>query len=185
MHRGNSNLRGKRFFQDVLSSSRTLIYLDLECCNLNEYVGQLFLILLTKYPVKLEEICLEKNPAMLENTRQLISECLSLKSRRNSVSSEQLLTDRLSVRDNDGTSTDETINERIEPVKLKKKKKKNPVKEPVKIVATREEIKSVGFIPIKNPAEANRGIEEEIEELLPVEIQPYGTVGPTLYWNRI
>lgn len=183
MHRGNFNLH-EIVFENDFSSSRTLTHLDLECCNLNEYVGQLFLTLLTKYPVRLEEIYLEKNPAIAENTRQLISECLSLKSRRNSAASEQLITDRLTIHENDATSTDETISEQVEPIKLKKKKMtKNIVREPAKVIEAREETRAVSFIPIKNPAEANR--EEEIEELLPVEIQPYGTVGPAVYWNRV
>ena len=159
----------------------------MECCNLSEYVGQLFLTLLTKYPVKLEEIYLEKNSAMLDSTRQLISECLSLKSRRNSDSSEQhVLVDRLSLHDNASTTTDETISERIEPTKLKKKKKKqqqSTVQPPTKIINTKEEMKSVTFIPIKHRQEENR--EEEIEELHPVEIEPYGTVGRLVYWNRV
>lgn len=162
--------------------SRTLTSLDLECCNLSEYVGQLFLTLFTKYPVKLEEIYLEKNPAMLEKTRQLIDECLSLKSRRNSDSSEPFLLDRLSLHDNDSTTTDETISERAKP--KKKKKKPTTIQQPTKIITNaKEELKSVTFIPIKHPDEEN--CEEEIEELQPIEIEPYGTVGPTLYWNRV
>ncbi len=161
--------------------SRTLTYLDLEYCNLTEYVGQLFLTLFTKYPVKLEEICLEKNSGILDSTRQLISECLQLKSRQNSISSEQPLLDRLSI-DEDSTSTDGTISERIEPVKLRKKKKKHPIKESPPKVNIKQEIKSVSFNPIKKPEVEQ---EEDIEELLPIDIEPYGTVGRTLYWNRI
>jgi hypothetical protein len=162
--------------------SRTLTSLDLECCNLTEYAGQLFLTLFTKYPVKLEEIYLDKNSSILESTRTLINECLNLKSRQNSISSEQLLTHHLSINDDDSTST----NEQIQPIKLekkKKKKKKNSKQSPM--INIKEEIKSV---QIKEPVEIKKqekDEEEEIEELLPVEIEPHGTVGPTLYWNRV
>jgi len=39
-------------------------------------------------------------------------------------------------------------------------------------------------IPEK-PVEIKKDEEEEIEELLPIEIDSYGTVGRTLYWNRV
>ena len=157
-----------------------MTYLDLECCNLTEYVGQLFLTLLTRYPVKLEEIYLEKNVGILESTRQLISECLNLKSRQNSISSEQAIIDRLPINDDDSMSTSSTISETIPPVKLRKKKKKTIVKESVNF-PIKEETKSVSFVPVKKQEEE----EEDIEELLPVDIEPRGTVGPTLYWNRV
>jgi hypothetical protein len=154
---------------------------------LTEYAGQLFLILFTKYPVKLDEICLDKNPSILDSTRTLISECLSLKSRRNSSSSEQPMSYRLPI-DDDSVSTTSTISEKIEPVKLKKKKKKIIFKESPRIV-TKEETKSVGFNQIKNPEKPieikRKDEEEEIEELLPVEIEPYGTVGQRLHWHRV
>jgi hypothetical protein len=165
----------------IIASSRTLKYLDLECCDLTEYIGQLFLGLFTKYPVKLEEIYLEKNVGILDSTRHLINECLNLKSRQNSISSEQPLIDRLSIHD-DSSSTDETISERIQPVKLKKKKKKPIVKESPKLI-TKEEPKAVSFIPFKKPQVEKE--EEDIEELLPLDIELTGTVGRTLYWNRV
>lgn len=66
----------------------------------------------------------------------------------------------------------------------KKKKKKNLKQSP--IINTKEEIKSVHFNQIKKPIEIKKqDEEEEIEELLPIEIEPYGTVGRTLYWNRV
>jgi len=161
--------------------SRTLTYLDLEYCNLTEYAGQLFLTLFTKYPVKLEEIYLDKNSSILDSTRTLINECLNLKSRQNSISSEQLLSHRLSIND-DSTST---ISEQIQPIKLKKKKKKKNLKESP-IINNKQETKSVNFTQIKKPIETKKQEEEEeIEELLPIEIEPYGTIGRTLYWNRV
>ncbi len=123
---------------------------------------------------------MDKNPGILDSTRHLINECLNLKSRQNSISSEQPLIDRLSIHE-DSTSTDGTISEQIQPVKLKKKKKKSSVKEYPKVI-TKEETKSVGFIPIKKPEEKE---EEDIEELLPIDIEAYGTVGHTHYWNRL
>lgn len=169
--------------------SRTLTYLDLECCNLTEYAGQLFLTLFTKYPVKLEEMYLDKNSSMHESTRTLINDCLSLKSRQNSISSEQLPSHRLPANDdNDSASTNSTISEQIQPVKLKKKKKKktNIIKESPVVHVVKEERKSVH---IKEPTETKKQEQEEeeedIEELLPVEIEPYGTVGRRLYWNRL
>lgn len=164
--------------------SRTLTYLDLECCNLTEYAGQLFLGLFTKYPVKLEEIYLDKNPSILQSTRTLIHDCLSLRSRQNSISSEQLVSHRSSVKhEDDSTSTNSTVSEQIQPVKLRKKTKKkiNNIKEsPV----VKEQTKSVHIKePIKTKEEKKE--EEEIEELLPVEIEPHGTIGRRLYWNRV
>jgi hypothetical protein len=145
--------------------------------------------LFTKYPVKLEEIYLDKNSSILDLTRTLINECLQLKSRQNSISSEQLLSHRLSIND-DSTSTNSTISEQIQPVKLKKKKKKKKkinLKESP-IINVKQETKAVSFNQIKKPVEIKKpqeDEEEEIEELLPVEIEPYGTVGRTLYWNRV
>ena len=154
---------------------------------MTEYAGQLFLTLFTKYPVKLDEICLNKNPSILDSTHTLISECLSLKSRRNSSSSEQPMSYRLPL-DDDSVSTTSTISEKIEPVKLKKKKKKIILKESPKIV-TKEETKFVSFNQIKNPEKPieikRKDEEEEIEELLPVEIEHYGTVGQRLHWHRM
>ncbi len=158
-----------------------MTFIDLECCNLTEYAAQLFLTLFTKYPVKLEEIYLDKNPGILDNTRHLIAECLTLKSRQNSITSDQPLVDRLSLHD-DSTSTDGTISEQVQPVKLKKKKRKPSIKQTPKIII-KEEPKTVGFVPIKKPEEKEE--EEDIEELLPVDIEAYGTVGHTLYWNRL
>jgi len=134
----------------------------------------------------------------------LIKECLSLKSRQNSISSEQPLVQQLPpIRrhengsnnnndDDDSTSTTSTISARVEPVKLKKKTKKKLVQHDSMKFDVREETKAVSFSPIKKrelPTETkpkdDDDNDEEIEELLPVEIQPHGTVGRTLYWNRI
>ncbi|CAF3547118.1 unnamed protein product [Rotaria sordida] len=172
----------------LIASSRTLTYLDLECCNLTEFAGQLLLSLFTKYPVKLEEIYLDKNPSILDSTRRLINECLSLKSRQNSISSQQPLSYHLSVND-DSTSTNSTINEKISPIKLKKKKKKSNLNEPPKS-SIKEETKPFRVNQIKQPEKSieikkKEQEQEDIEELLPVEIQPYGTVGRMLYWHRV
>ncbi len=104
------------------------------------------------------------------------------------MSNEQPLSHRLS-RNDDSTSINSIINEKAQPVKLRKKKKKSSLKEPSKIVV-KEEIKSVGFDQIKKteqPVQTKKEEEEEeeIEELFPVAIQPYGTVGRMLYWNRV
>lgn len=194
--------QGKRFYSPFFVNkisiinfrfSRTLTYLDLECCDLTEYVGQLLLTLFTKYPVKLEEICLDKNPSILESTRTLINECLNLKSRQNSISTEQPLVQLTNVQyennNDDSTSTTSTVSARVEPVKLKKKKtKKSSVYDSTKS-DVKEQTKSVSFTPVKKrdlPTVIKPNDEDEdIEELLPVDIQPYGTVGRTLYWNRI
>ncbi|CAF0938018.1 unnamed protein product [Adineta steineri] len=172
----------------IITSSRTLTCLDLECCNLSEYAGQLFLTLFTKYPVKLQEFYLDKNPSISNSTRTLINECLNLKSRQNSILNEQpLLSHRLSLHDNNSSNTNSIISENSQSVKLKKKKRKSILKEPSKNVM-REETKSVGFNQInksEKPIETKKDEEEEeIEELLPVEIEPYGTVGRMPYWHR-
>ncbi len=172
------------YFYFFIFVSRTLTYLDLECCNLTEYAGALFLSLFTKYPVKLEELYLDKNSSISDSTRKLIFECLNLKSRHNSISNEQPLSHRLS-RNDDSTSINSIISEKARPVELRKKKKKSSLKEPSKIVV-KEEIKSVGFDQIKKteqPVQTKK--EEEEEELFPVAIEPYGTVGRMLYWNRV
>jgi hypothetical protein len=175
------------FLFDIFAS-RTLKYLDLECCNLTEYAGQLLLTLFTKYPVKLEEIYLDKN-SILDSTRTLINECLGLKSRQNSISSDQPLSYRLPINDEDSDSTTSTTRETIQPVKLKKKKKKSSLKAAPEILI-KEATKSVGFNQIKNPEKPieikkKEVTEEEIEELLPVEIGPYGTVGRMYHWHRV
>ncbi len=152
----------------------------MECCNLTEYAGQLFLTLFTKYPVKLEEIYLDKNPSILDATHTLIHDCLNLKSRQNSISNEQPVLHPLPIHDEDSTSSTNTISEKIQPVKLKKKKKKSHLKQ-----SPKEETKPFHLNQIKKPVEIKKDEEEEIEELLPVEIEPYGTIGRTLYWNRV
>ncbi|CAF0820545.1 unnamed protein product [Rotaria sp. Silwood1] len=174
-------------FSMLIASSRTLTYLDLECCNLTEFAGQLLLSLFTKYPIQLEEIYLEKNPSILDSTRTLINECLSFKSRQNSISSQQPLSYHLPIND-DSTSINSTISEKVPPLRLKKKKKKSNLHESSKTFI-KEETKPFNFNPIKQP---DKSIEtkikkeqEDIEELLPVDIQPYGTVGRMLYWHRI
>ncbi|CAF0931674.1 unnamed protein product [Rotaria sp. Silwood1] len=174
-------------FSMLIASSRTLTYLDLECCNLTEFAGQLLLSLFTKYPIQLEEIYLEKNPSILDSTRTLINECLSFKSRQNSISSQQPLSYHLPIND-DSTSINSTISEKVPPLRLKKKKKKSNLHESSKTFI-KEETKPFSFNQIKQP---DKSIEtkikkeqEDIEELLPVDIQPYGTVGRMLYWHRI
>ncbi|CAF2571067.1 unnamed protein product [Rotaria sp. Silwood2] len=174
----------------LIASSRTLTYLDLECCNLTEFAGQLLLSLFTKYPIKLEEIYLDKNPSILDSTHTLINECLSLKSRENSISSQQPLCYRLPIND-DSSSTSSTKGEKVPPLKLKKKKKKkkpNLHESPKTVI--KEETKPFAFNQIKQPEKQveikkKEHEQEDIEELLPVEIQPYGTVGRMLYWHRV
>jgi hypothetical protein len=165
----------------------------LESCSLSQYAGQLFLGLFTKYPVKLEELYLEKNPSMADSIRTSINECLGLKSRRSSI--ERPLSHRRSSIHDEASSTNSTIDEQPQPVKLKKKKKKTSLREPSRSVL-REEPKSVAFSEVKKlekPVETKTDMvekkredeEEDIEELLPVEVQPYGTVGRLLYWHRV
>ncbi|CAF1197290.1 unnamed protein product [Adineta ricciae] len=164
----------------IVASNQTLTHLDLESCQLSEYAGKLFLSLFTKYPVRLEELCLDKNASLSDTTRTLIKECLDLKSRRNSLENEP------SVRRS--SSPDEIIRKKPQPVKLKKKK--SSLKEDSKVLA-KEEIKSVAFSNVKRTEKSlenkqgQENEEEDIEELLPVETQPFGTVGHQLYWNRI
>ncbi|UJR28111.1 hypothetical protein I4U23_009366 [Adineta vaga] len=176
----------------IIASSRTLTHLDLECCQLTEYTGKLFLSLFTKYPVKLREMYLEKNPFLSDSTRTSINECLSLRSRRNSVLNEPpLLSYRRSSIHDDSSSPQSVQNEKSQTVIVKKKtkKKKSNLKEPSENL-TKEEIKSVGFNEVKQSHKfvenrKEREDDEDIEELLPVEIQPYGTIERQLYWQRI
>ena len=138
--------------------------------------------------MKLEEIYLDQNPAILDSTRTLINECFSLKSRRNSISSPRPVSFRLPISDN-LANTNSTISETISPLKLKKKKKKGNLSQSPDIVI-KEETKPVSFTDVKQrekSAEIKKKEmeEEEIEELLPIEMEPYGIAGRTLYWRRI
>ena len=139
--------------------------------------------------MKLEEICLDQNPAILGSTRTLINECFSLKSRQNSISNPRPVSFRLPITD-DLANTNSTISETISPLKLKKKKKKGNLSEPPDIII-KEETKPVSFTDVKQREKSaeikKKEMEEEkeIEELLPVETEPYGIAGRTLYWRRI
>lgn len=176
-----------------------MTHLDLECCQLTEYAGQLFLTLFTKYPVKLEEICLDKNPAMLGETRALIQECLGLKSRRNSVSTETPMSTRLPLHDNPIS----LASDNGQPVKMVQKNETKPVSRPVEPArrpiepsptSARNAPKSVSFgqrqqpvppLDIKGSNKRDEEDDADIEELLPIDTPPYGSVGPRLYWNRV
>lgn len=159
--------------------SPTLISIDLEACQLSEYAGQLFLGLITKYPVSLEEIYLDQNPDILDSTKTLIKECLNLKSRRNSLSSENQISFRLplSKLPEDDSST---ISEDIRPAKTEKKK--------IQLDQRQETMSKPKKVPSKPVVEREKKIEqnnEEIEELEPIEIQPYGMTRALPRWQRI
>ncbi|CAF2006740.1 unnamed protein product [Rotaria magnacalcarata] len=173
----------------LIASSRTLTYLDLECCSLTEFAGKLFLALFTKYPVTLEEICLDQNPLMLNSTCTLINECLGLKSRSNSISSHQPLSYYLPI-DDDASVIASKISEKNSPVKLRRKKRKPDTNRSSKVVV-KEETKPFTLNEIKVPEKRveirNKENKEQeyIEELLPIEPQAYGTVGRLPYWQRL
>lgn len=165
--------------------------MDLESCELSQYAGQLFLSLFTKYPVKLEELYLEKNPAVADTTRTSIRECLGLKSRSSSKERPSPRY-RPSARD-DASSADSAIDEQPRPVRPKTKKKKSSLRGSSRS-AVREEPKSVGFSEARKPPKPveakvvkkrEEHDDEEIEELHPIEIPPYGTAGQLLHWYRV
>ena len=187
-----------RSFSSIFSFSRTLTHLDLECCQLTEYSGQLFLSLFTKYPVKVEDVCLEKNPGISEATRQLIQQCLELKSRRNSVSSEEPLSARFTL--NDLSIPTPRNAPTPEPPSIIKKTPRKTTTTTATEAATprsvRDSFKSVTFEQNRPPERASptRGrrvkqeeeedIDANIEELLPIDPEPFGVVGPRPYWQR-
>lgn len=182
----------------IVSSSRTLTHLDLECCQLTEYAGQLFLSLFTKYPVKIEELCLEKNPGVSEKTRQLIRECLELHSRRNSISSEQPLSSRFVL--NDITIPTPRKAATPEPIAIIKKTPRKTTTttatEAMTPRSVRDSVKSVSFEPKSRSGrmlptrgqkfqyEDEEDIDADIEELLPIDPEPFGMAGARPYWQR-
>lgn len=158
---------------------------------MTEFAAQLFLTLLTKYPVSLEEINLEKNLSILESTRILINECLNLRSRRNSISSEQQFSHRLPI-DDDTRNIHSREVEKVPPLKLKTRtrKKKTTFNESSGVLL-KEETKPFNVDLIRKPekpvviGKQIQNDEDEIEELEPIDIEPYGTIGRPLYWRRI
>ena len=166
-----------------VSDSRTLTQLDLECCNLTEYTGQLFLMLFTKYPVHLEEICLEKNPLISDATRSLIKDCLELKSRRNSTSMERVGTSRSPIR-NDPMTRNSSRKENVQTDRVMAMVyQPSPKKPSMRFRGDRTNYdRSDPVRTSKKSVEIREHDEEpDVEELLPIDIDPYGTVGPRPY----
>ena len=136
---------------------------------------------------------------MLEETRALIQECLGLKSRRSSVSTEPLMAIRLPLHEDPISRASDND----QPVKIVEKKENKPASRPVEPArepiepsptSARNTPKSVSFgqrpqpVPPIDIRGNNRRDEEDdadIEELLPIDTPPYGAVGPRLYWNRV
>lgn len=148
--------------------------------------------------MKIEELCLEKNPGVSEKTRQLIHECLELHSRRNSISSEQPLSSRFVL--NDITIPTPRKAATPEPIAIIKKTPRKTTTTTATEATTprsvRDSVKSVSFEPKsrsermsptrgrKFQYEDEEDIDADIEELLPIDPEPFGMAGARPYWQR-
>ncbi|CAF1343287.1 unnamed protein product, partial [Didymodactylos carnosus] len=187
----------------VISSSRTLTYVDLECCNLTEYAGQLLLSLLTRYPVELNELVLEKNPLITEKTLTLINDCLELKTKNKSANRRLSTVSSSSIvqnKEHDRQMMNESVktknkNIRFEQSQVSKTSDSNkqeiPKKNPQTVTSprkqtTKKELQPPALIRQRQQQIDQKEVEIQEEELLPVEIDSFGGNNlPMFYWTRM
>jgi hypothetical protein len=146
--------------------------------------------------VKLEELCLSKNPSLSDVTRTLIDQCLGLKSRRNSTSIGQPITYRVSSTDQK-VEVKRTPKDAVQPVKIRNKDRTvtntNHSKRSSS-VRIRRQSQTIGFdqkkiidkpVQVNDRHAQNRVDDIDIEELLPIAVEPKGIITPRPYWQRI
>lgn len=131
----------------------------------------------------LEDICLEKNPDLSESTRKLIQECLNLKSRRNSTSSDASRSFHVPITEALKSSRSSVASDDVAPVTSPKKIIKHEQLRKAKIPSAPDSVRSVGFkeksrSDIMTTTEARTFPPEddiEIEEMMPIENTPIGS----------